>query len=174
MELAWGKNKHWLVPLVNGEPDNDKAISLYTPVEGTLQLNPTKGEKKEGLVEGGEVEAVKYNKNKYEVGFEIRQGNEDGSPRKKPVDDEDGVVPGEYQYLCQPENAEVEGIRIDRCVVSCEDSLNMSDGGRWKYTIDAMKPKTGNTIKWEIIKDPKEAAQQAQASPQAKNSAGKV
>ncbi len=164
MELAWGKNKHWLVPIVNGEPDNSKAIELYTPVNGTLQLNPTKGDKKEGLIEGGEVEAVKYNKNKYNVGFEIRQGNNDGSPRKKPVEDIDGVVSGEYKYLCQPENTAVEGIRIDRCVVSCEDSLNMTDGGRWKYTIDALKPKQGNTIKWEVIEDPKEQATKEQAS----------
>ena len=63
-------------------------------------------------------------------------------------------MPGEYEYLCQPENAEVQGIRIDRCVVSCEDTLNMTDGGRWKYTIDALKPKTGNSVKWEVIEDP--------------------
>lgn len=155
MELAWGKNRHWLIPLTNGEPDTTKAIELPTPADGTLQLNPTKGDKKEAIIEGGEVEAVKYNKNKYEVVFEIRQGNEDGTPRKKPIEDSDGVIAGEYQYLCQPENINVEGLKIDRCVVSCEDSLNMSDGGRWKYTVDALKPKNGNTVKWALIEDPK-------------------
>lgn len=153
MELAWGQNKHWLRKLVNGKPTG-KVVTLYTPVDGTLQLNPTKGDKKEALVEGGDVEAVKYNKNKYQVVFEVRQGNEDGSPRKKPIEDVDGVIEGEYEYLCQPENAKVEGIKIDRCVVSCEDSLNMSDGGRWKYTIDALKPDEGNTVKWEVITPP--------------------
>jgi hypothetical protein len=154
MELAWGKNKHWLLPLVNGKPDKTKAIALYTPVDGTLQLTPTKGDKQEALIEGGETEAVKYKKNKHQVVFEVRQGNEDGTPRKKPIEDNDGVIEGEYQYLCQPENAKVEGIRVDRCIVSCEDSLNMSDGGRWKYTIDALKPSEGNTVKWEVITDP--------------------
>lgn len=153
MELAWGKNKHWLRKLVNGEPTGEP-ITIPTPVEGTLQLNPTKGDKKEALIEGGEPEATKYNKNKYEVAFEIRQGNEDGTPRKKPVEDEDGVVEGEYQYLCQPENKEVEGIKIDRCVVSCEDSLNMNDGGRWKYTLSVLKPKAGKMVKWEKITEP--------------------
>lgn len=150
MDLAWGHNKHWLEKLTNGEPSGT-FIEIPTPVDGTLQLNPTKGDKKEALVEGGDVEAIKYNKNKYNVQFEIRQGNEDGTPRKKPIDDVDGVIDGEYRYICQPENGAVEGIVIDRCVVSCEDSLNMNDGGRWKYTIDAMKPKTGNTVKWRKI-----------------------
>lgn len=154
MELAWGKCKHWLIPLVNGTPDNTKAIEIPTPVDGTLQLTPTKGDKKEALVEGGDTEAVKYNKNKYQVAFEIRQGNEDGTPRDKPIEDVDGTIDGEYMYLCQPENTDVEGIKIDRCVISCEDSLNMSDGGRWKYTIDVLKPKTGVAVKWDIIEDP--------------------
>ena len=150
MELAWGKNKHWLEKHNNGKPSGE-FIEIYTPAEGTYQLNPTKGDKKEALVEGGDVEAVKYNKNKYDVQFEVRQGNEDGTPRKKPIEDVDGVIEGEYRYISQPENVEVEGIVIDRCVVSCEDSLNMTDGGRWKYTIDALKPKTGNTVKWRKI-----------------------
>ncbi len=154
MELAWGKNKHWLIPLVDGVPDKTKAIVIPTPVDGTLQLNTTKGDKQEALIEGGETEAVKYKRNKYAVEFEIRQGNEDGTPRKKPIEDSDGVIDGEYQYLCQPENPAVEGLEIDRCIVSCEDSLNMSDGGRWKYTIDALTPKEGDTVKWAIITDP--------------------
>lgn len=66
----------------------------------------------------------------------------------------DGVVAGEYAYRCQPENADVEGLQVDRCVVSCEDSLNMSDGGRWKYTLDVLKPTSGNQIKWAVIADP--------------------
>lgn len=150
MELAWGKNRHWLNKLTNGEP-SETYIEIPTPADGTFQLNPTKGDKKEAIIEGGDVEAVKYNKNKHAVEFEIRQGNEDGTPRKKPIEDEDGVIPGEYRYINQPENPDVEGIVIDRCVVSCEDSLNMTDGGRWKYTIDALKPKTGNQVKWRKI-----------------------
>lgn len=150
MELAWGKNRHWLNKLVNGKP-SDTYIEIPTPVDGTLQLTATKGDKKEATVEGGDVEAVKYNKNKHAVEFEIRQGNDDGTPRKKPIEDEDGVIAGEYRYICQPENTEVEGIVIDRCVVSCEDSLNMTDGGRWKYTIDALKPTEGNQVKWSKI-----------------------
>lgn len=152
MELAWGKCKHWISKLNDGAPST--WVEIPTPAEGTLQLNPTKGDKKEAIIEGGETEAVVYNRNKYTVEFEIRQGNEDGSPRKKPVEDVDGVVAGEYAYRCQPENADVEGLQVDRCVVSCEDSLNMSDGGRWKYTLDVLKPTSGNQIKWAVIADP--------------------
>lgn len=150
MELAWGECKHWLEKLTNGEPSGT-FIEIPVPADGTLQLNPTKGDKKEALIEGGDVEAVKYAKNKHSVEFEIRQGNEDGTPRKKPIEDNDGVIAGEYRYICQPENTDVEGIVIDRSVASCEDSLNMTDGGRWKYTIDALKPKKGNQVKWRKI-----------------------
>lgn len=155
MDLAWGKCKLWVSKLENGEP---KSWKLWpTPVEDSLNLTPTKGDKKEAKIEGGEVEAVKYNKNTYLLELEIRQGNEDGTPRQKPVEDEDGVVNGEYAMKLQPENAEVEGPCFDRCVISCEDSLNMSDGGRWKYTFDALKPKTGNTVKWQKVTDPTSA-----------------
>lgn len=153
MELAWGKNRHWLTQLVNGEPTGT-TVEIATPADGTLQLNPTKGDKKEAIVEGGDIEAVKFGSNKYEVVFEIRQGNDDGTPRRKPIEDIDGVIEGEYRYVCQPENTDVEGIVIDRCAVSCEDSLNMSDGGRWKYTLAAMKPKSGATVKWAKITAP--------------------
>lgn len=152
MELAWGKCKVWTSKLSNGNPTTWN--EWPTPVENTTNLTPSKGDKKEAKIEGGDNEAVKYNKNTYLAELEIRQGNDDGTPRKKPVEDVDGVVEGEYALRVQPENAEVEGFIFDRCVISCEDSWNSEDGGRWKYTFDALKPKEGNTVKWQVVKDP--------------------
>lgn len=156
MELAWGEQKHWLIPLVDGEPssDKEKIITLYPIVDGTMQLNPTKGDKKEAIVEGGDVEAVRYSKNKNQVQFEMRKGLDNGENRKELLEHNDGIVPGEYQYLCQPENPKVEGLKIDRCIVSIEDTYNAADGARWRFTLDALKPKFGNQVKSEIIQDP--------------------
>lgn len=149
MELAWGKAQVQYAKLNNGTPGEFKAFPYS--VEDSLQLNPTKGDKLEATIEGGEPEAVKYKRNKYDLVFEIRQGNEDGTPRKKPIEDEDGVIAGEYALKIRPEDPEVEGIQIDRCVLSCEDSFNTADGGRWRYTVDVLKPNAGNQIKWAKI-----------------------
>lgn len=152
MELAWGKCKVWTSKLEKGKPTTWK--EWPTPVEDSTNLTPTKGDKKEAKIEGGEYEAVKYGKNTYLVELEVRQGNEDGTPRTKPVEDIDGVVEGEYAMKLQPEDATVAGFTIDRCIISCEDSWNTADGGRWKYTFDALKPSEGNTVKWGVIEDP--------------------
>lgn len=164
MELAWGKCRVFTAKLTSGTPGEYK--EWPTPVEDSLQLNPTKGDKLEATVEGGEPEATRRKRNKHEVVFEIRQGNEDGTPRKKPYDDVDGVIDGEFCLLIQPENIEVEGIKIDRCVISCEDSLNMADGGRWKYTFDVLKPTTGNQVKWEKITVPSNIAKVNAKAPE--------
>lgn len=152
MILAWGKPKIWISKLNNGEPTT--WIEINTPVESTTQLTTTKGDKKEAKIEGGDNEAVKYNRSTYLIEFEIRQGNEDGTPRKKPVDDEDGVIEGEYAFKLQPEDKTVEGLVFDKCVLSCEDTWNAEDGGRWKYTVDALKPTKGKTLKWQVVEDP--------------------
>ena len=149
MELAWGKAQVQYAKLTGGEPGTFKAFPYS--VDGSLQLTPTKGDKLEANIEGGEPEAVKYKKNTFTLEFEIRQGNEDGTPRKKPIEDEDGVINGEYAIRIMPEDNSVEGIQIDRCVLSLEDSFNTADGGRWKYTVDVLKPKSGNQIKWKVI-----------------------
>ena len=46
-------------------------------VENSLQLNTTKGEKKEAKVEGGGVEAVKYAANTYGLSASFRRGKLD-------------------------------------------------------------------------------------------------
>lgn len=96
--------------------DNGEAPSSWvdvpTPVENSTKLTPTKGQKKEAKIEGGENEAVKYAASTYALEFEIRA--EKG--RKKPIEDVDGVIADEYSIKLQPEDRTVEGIKIDRCV----------------------------------------------------------
>lgn len=143
-QLSWGK------PAIEfGKCGADGALPTtwtplsFDPVENSTKLTPTKGEKKEAKVEGGETEAVKYARSTYAFEFEVRAAK----GRKKPIEDEDGVVKGEYAFRLTPEDAECEGIQIDRSVVSVEETFDTAEGKKWKYTIDVLKPATGNQVK---------------------------
>lgn len=117
---------------------------LPTPKENSTQLTPTKGDKKEATIEGGENEDVKYGKNKYALVYSIRRNTD----RKKPMKDVDGIVGHRYAVFVQPENFNVPGPKIDLSTVSLEDPFDTTDGGQLTYTHDALKPETGNTVKW--------------------------
>lgn len=63
-QLSWGKPtiEFGLCGADGATPTSWKPLA-YVPVEGSTKLTPTKGEKKEAMVEGGENEAIKYAKN---------------------------------------------------------------------------------------------------------------
>lgn len=143
-QLSWGK------PTIEfGKCGADGAAPTtwtklsYDPVENSTKLTPTKGEKKEAKVEGGENEAVKYGKNTYVFEFEIRAA----LGRTKPIEDADGVVADEYAFRLTPEDSACEGILIDRSVVSVEETFDTTEGKKWKYTVDVLKPIEGNQVK---------------------------
>lgn len=139
--IGWGKCSIIVKDL---DAENSKWIKLPTPKEDSTQLTPTKGEKKEATTEGGENEDVKYGKNKYELAYTIRRNTE----RKKPFTDVDGVVAHRYAVFVQPENINVPGPKLDLTVVTLEDPFDTTDGGQLTYTHDALKPASGNTVKW--------------------------
>ena len=143
-QLSWGK------PTIefgkcgaNGAAPTTWTKLAYDPVESSTKLTPTKGEKKEAKVEGGENEAVKYAKSTYTFEFEIRAAK----GRTKPIEDEDGVVADEYAFRLTPENPECEGFLIERSAVSVEDTFDTAEGKKWKYTADVLKPAKGNQVK---------------------------
>lgn len=143
-QLSWGK------PTIefgkcgaNGAAPATWTKLEYDPVESSTKLTPTKGEKKEAKVEGGENEAVKYARNTYAFEFEIRAAKD----RVKPIKDSDGVVEGEYAFRLTPEDDTCEGILIERSVVSVEESFDTAEGKKWKYTVDVLKPTTGDQVK---------------------------
>lgn len=143
-QLSWGK------PTIefgkcgaNGAAPTTWTKLAYDPVESSTKLTPTKGEKKEAKVEGGENEAVKYARNTYAFEFEVRAAKD----RVKPIKDSDGVVEGEYAFRLTPEDAECEGILIERSVVSVEESFDTAEGKKWKYTVDVLKPNEGDQVK---------------------------
>lgn len=148
--LSWGTCTIWISKL----SDTGAATTwtkIPTPVEGSTTLSTTKGDKKEAKVEGGLYEGIKYNKNTYSLEFEVRAVK----GRDKIAEDVDGVIEGEYKLLLQPEDATVEGIQIDRGILSMEPSYTTEDGTKWKYTMDALIPSDeSNSVKFEVITDP--------------------
>lgn len=143
-QLSWGK------PTIefgkcgaNGAAPTEWTKLEYPLVENSTKLTPTKGEKKEAKVEGGEVEAIRYGRSTFVFEFEIRAAK----GRVKPIMDEDGVVTGEYAFRLTPEDAACEGLLIERSVVSVEDTFDTAEGKKWKYTVDVLKPASGAQVK---------------------------
>ena len=81
-ELDWGKCK--VVVDKNGQ--RGQAITIEDIVEGSTQLNTEQGQKTEAVIEGGEVIATRYQRNKYSLTFQ-----EFGQPS---IENIDGIVAG--------------------------------------------------------------------------------
>lgn len=120
---------------------------LFTPVEDSTELVPTKGDKQEAKIEGGENEAVKYKKSTYEVNFNIRRAKD----RKPPMPSQDGVVLNNYAFLLQPEDPTTDGFYIEKASVSIDETYTAADGAIWQVVLSALKPDSGNTVKWGVI-----------------------
>ena len=142
--LQWGKPKIFIKDLGTV---GAKWELLPTPVEDSTQLNPTKGDKLEAPIEGGENEAVKYKRNKYELGYSLRQAK----GRKPPMPATDGVVKNEYAVMLQPEDPTTNGFLIERTAPTYLDSFDASKGGTWDVVHDALAPESGNTVKWGLV-----------------------
>lgn len=145
--IGWGKCSIIVKDL---DTPTAKWTKLPTPKENTTKLTPTKGDKKEAPIEGGENEAVKYSANKYVLEYVLRRL----AGRKKPYNDVNGVIQNRFAVFVQPEDISVPGPRIDETVVSLSDEFSTEEGGILTYNHDALKPETGNIVKWcTITKD---------------------
>lgn len=134
--LNWGE----CLVLARKYADNGSKGSAWTafdtPVESSTTLETTEGDKTEATVEGGDNEAVRRAKNKYALSLEERMGA--GYTYK--LDDEDGVIDGEYEVLVVPkEYATAPSMYIPKASASVSDSYNSADGTKLKYTFDALK-----------------------------------
>lgn len=147
MTPSWGKPR--IVVTKKGTGETVTYIEFYTPVEDSTQLTTTKGEKKEAKIEGGENEAVKFKKNTYTLAIQVRIGlNDDGTIRKKPITDSDGVIDGEYELWLQPENPKGLGIHMEACTISVEDAYTAADGVTLTYNFDAIKVNDHDQVEW--------------------------
>lgn len=135
--IGWGKPKI-VFGKITASTGNDAGTwsKMQNPVQNSTSLTTEKGEKQEALCEGGEVEDVKYDKNKYSLAMTIRV-RKGGT---QPIPHNDGLVSGEYMVALQPEDAAVPGIVIQKARVSVEDGFSTTDGTTFIYTFDALVP----------------------------------
>lgn len=144
--VGWGKPGVYIKDL---EAENPAWEAAPTPAENTTKLTPTKGNKQEALIEGGDPEDVKYGKNKYALEYQIRRT----SKKKMPIRHEDGVVAHRYAVVVVPENASAPGPYIAESVVSVDDAFTTADGGTDLYQHDAVIPEDGGKkVRWGTYK----------------------
>lgn len=142
--LSWGKPTVEYTKSTGGEPGAEATWDKMPEiVEGTAQLETTEGELVEATEEGGAVVDSRRKKNKYKFSFEVFVKKGDS----KPIDDSDGVIADNYAVRMTPEDPECEGFIFENSNVSVVETWNAADGKRWKYTFDAIKPKTGDLNK---------------------------
>ena len=142
--IGWGKPRIF-TKRIDNEGSAWKEVPI--PVEDSTTLETTKGDKTEAKLEGGSNEDVKYGANTYALSYTIRVAK----GKTQPFEQNDGYVAGEYAVALQPEDPNVPGFMIEKSVVSAEDGFSTAEGGTIIYTHDALKPETGNQIKWGVI-----------------------
>lgn len=140
-KLSWGKPTIYIKDL---DTEGAKWTKIPTPVKDSTELTPTKGDKKEAPLEGGENEDVKFAKNTYDLAYQIRKS----SDKTMPFTDVDGIVENHFAVALIPENADAPGFIIDKSTVSAEDKFTAEDGAVVTYTHSVLKPDTGNQVKW--------------------------
>lgn len=141
--IGWGKPRIFVKNL----DDSTGWKEVPTPAEDTTTLETTKGDKAEAKLEGGANEDVKYNVNTYALSYQIRIAK----GKTMPFENNDGLIEGNYAVALQPEDPLVPGFMFEKSVVSAEDTFTADNGGAITYTHDALKPDTGNQIKWGVI-----------------------
>lgn len=142
--LSWGKPKIEYATSTGGEAGTSAVWTAFdTPKEDTTQLATTAGEEVTATEEGGAIVDTRYKKTTYQLEFDlfVKKGTE------RPFTDSDGVIAGEYAIRITPEDDTCEGIQIDRCVISVEESYTAADGKIMHFVCKCLKPKSGNTVK---------------------------
>lgn len=142
--LSWGKPDIETAESTDGAPAADATWkSIDTPKDTTTKLTPTAGTETEALEEGGDVVDSRNGKNKYQLEFDlfVKKG------KKRPWEDNDGIIAGEHAFRIAPEDPDCEGIQIDRSTLRVEESYATADGIMLHYVAKVLKPKEGKMVK---------------------------
>lgn len=142
--LSWGGPLVEFAKLVNGKlPEGATWEKMPEIKQGTAQLTTEAGEKTEALDEFGNVVDTRTAKSKYtfECQIFVKKGD------KRPIADEDGVIIDNYAMRLTPEDPTTEGIKMDKCSVSVEETWSSADGKLLKYSFSGLKPEEGKICK---------------------------
>lgn len=138
--LNWGKPTIEYVKYVDGKfPAEPVWQTMPTAVEGTVTVETAEGEKKEAKEEGGAVIDSYTSKSSFTLSFELFEKKGE----TKPIEDEDGVILENYAFRIIPEDKSNNGYIMKKTSVTFMQTYNAADGGRWKYTVNALKPDEG-------------------------------
>ena len=140
--ISWGKPKIEFTTSTNGVPGSSWT-EIDTPKEDTTELTTEQGDKVEATEEGGATVDVRYGANSYILTFTLfaKKG------KVKPIPDSNGTVEGNYAWRITPEDPACEGILIDNSTVSVQDAYTPADGKTWIYTVEVLKPASGDMVK---------------------------
>lgn len=142
--LSWGKPGIETTPVTDGAPaDSAEWTAIDTPKDGTTKLSASAGNEQEAIEEGGDVIDSRTGKNKYTLEFDlfVKKG------KKRPWEDNDGIIAGEHAFRVTPEDDTCEGIQIDRCTLRCEENYSTAEGILLHYVAKVLKPKAGKMVK---------------------------
>lgn len=147
--LSWGKPRIFLARTDSAATEEEKKWhEIATPAEDTTELQPTKGEKVEAKIEGGENEGVRNKRNTYVLVANVRVKEDNAFPF--PI--VDGAVEGEWKLMLQPEDVGAYGLYMAKGTISIEDSYKAADGGIWGFTFDALKKdKSTPQVQWGVV-----------------------
>jgi hypothetical protein len=140
-KLKWGKMTVEIAPITAGEIGT--YVTLFTPKQGSFVMNAEDGNKQEAFTEGGERVDVRQDAKKYSFEFQMFLGE----GMEKPIEDFDGIIPGEYSIRIIPENALLPGYLMERAAVSVSETFTSEEGHLATYTFEALKPETGTMLK---------------------------
>lgn len=141
--LSWGKCTVEATPVAGTGAEGTAKITFPTPIEDSTQLTTTQGDKNEARVEGGAVEAARYNANSYELVFGIRLHS---GLVQLPLKGTDGVIPGEYSVVIKPENSAAPAITINRASANVQVNFTADEGLTATYTFSSLVNDSGEQI----------------------------
>lgn len=143
-KLSWGKPRIFVKDL---DTENAPWKELNTPVEDSTELQPTKGDKLEAPIEGGENEEVVYKASKYAVVYNIRKLKD----RAVPIPHKNGIAGKSYGFCLMPEDSSNIGFYIEKTTVTVDDNFKCTEGAAWAIQHDAIVATSGNTVKWGTV-----------------------
>lgn len=142
-QIGWGRPR----PVVRNRTQDTGWRELPTPADGTFELATEKGDKLEAKLEGGAYEDVQYKGNTNTITFDIRVNKN----RKKPFDDNNGIIAGDWEFYSQPEDPTVPaGLHATIARISCEVKSTSADGTTYTYTVEPLQPEDKSIAPLEI------------------------